>query len=132
MHRYPVLILETHLDTYGHVNNATYLQIYEEARWDLISSKGYGLKKIHDSKIGPIVLEVNLKFLKEIQLRETITVVSEMLSYTGKISQMKQQMLREDGTVLSEAIFTIALFDLKARKLILPTPEWKHAIGLES
>lgn len=33
--------------------------------------------------------------------------------------------------IASEAIFTFGLFDLKARKMISPTPEWKSAIGLE-
>ena len=31
---YPLLIKETYLDTFGHVNNATYLTLFEEARWD--------------------------------------------------------------------------------------------------
>ena len=32
MHTYKLRIIETHLDMFGHVNNATYLQIFEEAR----------------------------------------------------------------------------------------------------
>ena len=38
---YPLTIKEFHLDTFGHVNNATYLQIYEEARWEFINQNGY-------------------------------------------------------------------------------------------
>lgn len=33
IHEYPVVIREHHLDTFGHVNNAAYLDILEEARW---------------------------------------------------------------------------------------------------
>jgi acyl-CoA thioester hydrolase len=39
-------------------------------------------------------------------------------------------MLRGDE-VCCTAEFTIGFFDLKARKLILPTPEWLKAIGME-
>jgi acyl-CoA thioester hydrolase len=128
---YPVTIREHHVDSYGHVNNATYLELYEEARWELITPRGYGFADIHRLKQGPVILEVNIKFLKEIRLRENITITTEMMDYTGKIAHMLQKMVKADGTVASEAVFTFGLFDMKERKLVLPTPEWKKAIGME-
>ncbi len=128
---YKLLIRETHIDSYGHVNNATYLSLYEEARWEAITPRSFGFNDIHRLQQGPVILEVNIKFLKEIKLRENITIVSSIMDYEGKIGHMKQQMIKDDGTVASEAIFTFGLFDLKARKMILPTPEWKKACGLE-
>ncbi|WP_413560088.1 acyl-CoA thioesterase [Bdellovibrio sp. HCB209] len=128
---YKLLIRESHIDSYGHVNNATYLSLYEEARWEAITPRGFGFHDVHRLQQGPVILEVNIKFMKEIKLRETITITSSIADYEGKIGHMKQQMIKEDGTVASEAIFTFGLFDLKARKMILPTPEWKKACGLE-
>lgn len=127
--KYKVLIRESHLDTYGHVNNARYLDMYEEARWQLVTDRGYGFKKVHDSGQGPVILEVNLKFMKELRLREEITITTELVDYPGKIGRLKQQMIKPDGTVASEAIFVFGLFDLKARKMIEPTAEWKIAVG---
>lgn len=126
---YKVKIREHHLDTYGHVNNANYLALYEEARWDLITDRGYGFKRVHETGLGPIILDVNLRFLKELKLREEITITLEVLSYEGKIFKMKQQMLKENSELASDAIFTAAFFDLKNRKLIPPNPEWLEAIG---
>ena len=37
---YEMLIKEKHLDTFGHVNNATYFELLEEARWDFITNNG--------------------------------------------------------------------------------------------
>jgi len=128
---YKLLIRESYLDTYGHVNNATYLALYEEARWEVVTSRGYGFQKVHDSGQGPVILEVNLKFLKELRLREEITITTEVLDYQGKVGRLKQQMIKADGTVASEAIFVFGLFDLKARKMIEPTPEWKIALGMD-
>lgn len=128
---YQVLIREAHLDTFGHVNNAVYLTLYEEARWDLITNRGFGLKEVQQRKQGPIILDVNLKFMKELKLREKITITTEMVDYQGKIGHLKQQMIKENGEVASEAIFTFGFFDLAARKLISPTPEWNFAIGIE-
>ena len=128
-YRYSVLVREAHLDTFGHVNNATYLALFEEARWQLVTERGYGLEQVRLHKKGPVILEVNLKFISELHLREQIQITVEPLSYTKKIAQMKQKMLKADGTVAAEALFTFGFFDLVTRKLILPTQEWMHAIG---
>ncbi|MBY0452111.1 MAG: acyl-CoA thioesterase [Bdellovibrionaceae bacterium] len=129
-YQYELVIKEHHLDSYGHVNNATYLALYEEARWELITQRGYTYQHVHKTGLGPVILEVNLKFQKELTLRETIKISFEMVSYEGKIFKLKQQMIKPDGSVASEAIFTGGFFDLKARKLILPNDEWKKAVGL--
>lgn len=129
--QYTLIIKEQHVDSYGHVNNATYLTLYEEARWESITPRGYGFNEIHQKQQGPVILEVNVKFIKEIRLRESITITTKLLKYEGKVGQMVQQMIKEDGTVASEAVLTFGLFDMKARKLILPTPEWKKALAME-
>jgi YbgC/YbaW family acyl-CoA thioester hydrolase len=126
---YEVLIRESHLDTYGHVNNAVYLTLFEEARWEIITQRGYGFKKVHETKQGPIVLEIHMKFLKELTLREKIKITLEAVSYNGKISQFRQTMVKSDGSTACELLCTAGFFDLKARKLILPTQEWLDAIG---
>lgn len=128
---YEVLILESHLDTFGHVNNAAYLALFEEARWDFITNNGYGLRKVQELQQGPIVLELGMKFKKEITLRERIKITFEMLDYKGKIGHFRQEMIKEDGTTATELGLTFGLFDLKTRRLIAPSPEWKKAIGLE-
>ncbi|PIS11131.1 MAG: acyl-CoA thioesterase [Bdellovibrio sp. CG10_big_fil_rev_8_21_14_0_10_47_8] len=129
IHKFPVLIRETHLDTFGHVNNATYLTLYEEARWELITGNGYGMKTINELKQGPVILEVNLKYMKELRLRENIVITTELVGYKGRIGTLKQQMHRADGSIASEALFTFGLFDTAQRKLIEPTAAWLKAIG---
>ncbi|PJD91463.1 MAG: thioesterase [Legionella sp.] len=126
---YRVLITESHLDTFGHVNNAIYLKLFEEARWDLLTNNHYGLERIQSSQMGPTVLEITLKFMKELRLREAIVIESQIRSYEGKIAILSQKMLR-DGELCCDAEFVMGFFDMKARKLILPTPEWLTAIGL--
>lgn len=126
---HPYIILERHLDTFGHVNNATYLQILEEARWEFITARGFGMKKIKDTGLGPTILECNIKFMKELRLRQNIVIETQTQSYDRKIGVLKQVMRNEAGEVCAEAIFTIGLFDTKERKLVLPTPEWLYAVG---
>ncbi|MFZ4403844.1 MAG: acyl-CoA thioesterase [Pseudobdellovibrionaceae bacterium] len=125
---YSFLVLETHLDFLGHVNNATYLQLFEEARWAWITEKGFGYDKIIQTQLSPVILEVNLKFLSEVRLREKATIESSLLEYTNKVGKLKQSMKKADGTVACEAVLTFGLFSLETRKLVLPTPEWMAAL----
>lgn len=128
---YPLMIKETYLDTFGHVNNATYLTLLEEARWDLITKNSYGLKQIQETGLGPTILEIKLIFLKELRLREKIIIESKMISYERKIGRLSQKMIR-DGEVCCDAEFVIGLFNLTERKLVLPTAEWLYAVGVQN
>jgi acyl-CoA thioester hydrolase len=130
VHEYSLVIREQHLDTFGHVNNARYLEILEEARWDLVTRNGYGLDEVMRRRIGPTILEINMKFQRELRNRQRITIRSWTESYVGKIGRFVQQIIDDEGNLCCETLFTIGLFDLKARKLIVPTPEWTKAIGL--
>lgn len=127
---YKMEVLERHLDTFGHVNNAVYLEIFEEARWDLITRNGYGLKTVQRERKGPVILEVNLKFKAELHLRSKIKILTQVIAYEKKISHLKQWIEDDKGQICAEADFKFGFFDLEARKLILPTPEWLKGIGL--
>jgi thioesterase III len=130
VHRYELTIHEGHLDTFGHVNNATYLQLFEEARWQLITANGYGLDEIKRRQAGPTILEINLRFAREVRNRERVTIKSWTESYTGKVHKFQQQLLNERQEVCCDAAFVIGLFDLQARRLVPPTPEWLRGVGL--
>jgi acyl-CoA thioester hydrolase len=126
--RFQLIVRESHLDTFGHVNNATYLQMFEDARWELITRNGYDLNYVKKVQKGPVILEVNLKYLREIQLREKITITVRLVEYSKKIGILEQKLINEKGEVACEAKFTFGLFDMVSRKLISPTPEWRAAI----
>lgn len=130
VYSYRLLILETYLDMLGHVNHATYLTLLEEARWDLLTKNGHGLKKIMETGFAPTILEVNIRYLKEIRLREEIIIETQLISFSGKIGRLNQRMLRgEDICCVAE--FTFGLFDLGKRKLIDPSEEWRRALGID-
>jgi len=126
-----IVIREEHLDTFGHVNNARYLEIFEQARWDLITDNGFGLDYVKASGTGPVILEITLRFLREVKNRQRMTIRSFMDSYEGKIGRMTQLLIDEAGEICCEGKFVVAQWDTKARKIIAPTAEWRRAVGLE-
>ena len=131
VHEKIVVISEAHLDSFGHVNNARYLELLEQARWDLITERGFGIDVIRSTRTGPTILEINIRFMRELSARETIVIRTEMLSYERRSGKLRQQMVKADGNIACEAVFTIGLFDVERRRLIEPTPAWRHAVGLD-
>jgi thioesterase III len=119
------------LDIYGHVNNAAYMVLFEEARWEWITLNGFGVQRVQETQYGPVLLEATVRFKREIKLREKIRITTLLKEQKGLISYVYQEMIKEDGQLGADGTFVIGLFDLKTRKLMKPTPEWKKAIRLE-
>ena len=127
--KYQLIIKEHHLDTFAHVNNATYLQLLEEARWEFLTNRGFSLKTIQELGVGPIILECHIQFLKELCLRQLIVIESQVLSYEKKVGVLRQDILDDHGVMCCQAKLTFGLFDMTTRKLALPTTQWLDAIG---
>ena len=129
---YPTMILEKHLDSYGHVNNAVYLEIYEEARWDFITRNGWGLDRVHRDRLGPVILDIALSFKKELRNREKIIITSTFKEMRNPLVMvLEQQILNEAGRPASTMILQMGLMDLSKRRLIRPPLDWMRAIGAE-
>src|SRR5262245_4986964 len=131
IHEKPIAISEAHLDSFGHLNHARYFELFEQARWDIISERGFGIETINRMKTGPVILEVNVRFMRELAPREAVIIRSELISYERKVGKFRQQIVKADGGVACVAVFSFGLFDLESRKLVEPSPEWAHAVGLD-
>ena len=130
IHTYAYLIKETCLDSFGHVNNSAYLSLLEEARWDLVTNNGYGLDVIKQTGLGPTILSITLNFSKELHARDEVMIETQLISYTRKIGKISQKIMR-NGELCCDAMFVIGLFDMKERRLVLPTEAWLRAVGIE-
>jgi YbgC/YbaW family acyl-CoA thioester hydrolase len=129
---YEVMIKEFHLDSFGHVNNAVYVQLYEEARWDFITKNGFGLDMIQRDQVGPVILDLQVKFKKEIKNREMIKIQSQTRGIiSSKMMVLEQKMINSAGRIASDAVFTVGFFDMKTRKLIDASPDWLRAVGVK-
>jgi acyl-CoA thioester hydrolase len=132
VHEYQLTIIEVHLDTFGHINNATYLQLFEEARWALITERGCGLEHIRNGRLGPVILEANVKFRREVHNREQVVIRTDLVDYDGKIGHLRQRLYRrgEPEELACEALFTIAVWDIDARKIVAPDARWSYAFRI--
>lgn len=127
---FPFTVSGVDLDVFGHVNNAIYLEYFEKARWDFIEKGGYGLDLIQKEKKGPVILELNLKFKKEIINRDKIMILSKYKEMKNSLVMvLYQEMRKDDGSLAASLELSVGLMDLVLRKLIKPTNHWFEAIG---
>lgn len=127
---YPIVISGSDLDVFGHVNNAVYLEYFEKARWDFIEKGGYGLELIQKMQKGPVILEMNLRFKKELRNRDSIVILSKYKEMKNSLVMILYQEMRKDNGDLAASLeLSVGLMDLVKRKLIKPTCEWFEAIG---
>ena len=114
----PVTVRGYELDTQGHLNQAVYLQYSEHARWEILRAAGVPQEKLIADGVGPVVLEVNIKYLRELRGGDQVDVTCEFEWGGGKTFRLRQQIVKADGTVAAEIAAVGGILDLTARRLV--------------
>ena len=109
------------LDTQGHLNQAVYLQYGEHARWEYLRAAGISQDRLIASGVGPVALEVTLKYLRELRGGDEVDVSCEFRWGQGKTFQVEQDYTRPDGIQVATLTGVAGLLDLSARRLV-PNP----------
>ncbi|MET7368109.1 acyl-CoA thioesterase [Streptomyces sp. NPDC005566] len=106
------------LDTQGHLNQAVYLQYAEHARWELLRAAGLPQERLLADGIGPVQLEVTVKYLRELRGGDRVRVSCEFVYGAGKTFEIVQQIVKEDGTPAADIRAVGGILDLAARRLV--------------
>ena len=61
------------LDSYGHVNNAVYLQYFEQARWEFMKDQGL-LEKINGLEFFLVVVDTHIRYMRESNLFDELVI----------------------------------------------------------
>lgn len=123
------LVTRDYLDDYGHVNNARYLNLFEMARWKVLEKNGMDRNMVRKTRKGPVILEVTVRFSREIGEGEEITIETTSRRKDNRIFYFDQVMKNKTGDLCSKATFTAALFDMDSRKMIRADEQWLKAFG---
>lgn len=104
-----------HADFYGHVNNAKYLEFFEEDRWAQLESK-IDLKKWAAQGIIFLVVNINVNYRLAVPVGETLLVTTDV-EKIGKRSVVLQQkiLLKESRKVAADALVTFVISDKSGR-----------------
>jgi acyl-CoA thioester hydrolase len=109
------------LDTWGHLNQAVYLQYGEHCRWELFRAAGISTEALLRNRVGPVVLETTIRYRSELRGGDEVDVTCAFEWGEGKTFQVRQEVRRVDGTLSAEITAVAGLLDLDKRKLV-PAP----------
>jgi acyl-CoA thioester hydrolase len=119
------------LDTQGHLNWAEYLHYAEHARWQCLAAAGITQDKLIASGFGPVVLDVSVKFRRELRGGDDVDVTCAFVFDGGKTFGGVQEFRRADGRLAASLTSTTGLLDLRERRLIDDPGEHLRALATD-
>ncbi len=107
------------LDSFGHVNHATYISYLEHARWKMLAEVSIGLKEFQEWKRFPVIAEVNAKYRKPTFLGESLEVRTEVVE-SGRVSFTLEQRIFRAAELVFEGRVKVVLVDETGRPAAMP------------
>ena len=100
-----------HADFYGHVNNARYLEFFEEDRWALLESK-IDLRKWAAEGLVFLVVNINVNYRNAVSVGETLVVTTNLEEIGNKSVVLKQEIyFKGTGKLAADALITFVIGD---------------------
>ncbi|WP_218121710.1 acyl-CoA thioesterase [Desulforhopalus singaporensis] len=104
-----------HADFYGHVNNARYLEFFEEARWTGLESK-VDLIAWSKKGLGFLVVNININYRKAVPVGETLLISTELVEVGNRSAVLRQEaVFKESRKVAADCLVTFVIIDKTGR-----------------
>ncbi|QDQ26322.1 acyl-CoA thioesterase [Chitinimonas arctica] len=100
-----------HLDLYGHVNNARYLEFLEEARWGFTEEYG-SLAYFSEAGLAFVIVNINIDYRRPAMMGEHLSIATAMSKIGSRSAVIHQVVyLKGTDTKVAEADVTFVIFD---------------------
>ncbi len=115
-----------HIDRYGHVNNARYLEFFEQARWQFIEE--YLNPAIPEKKNWQFtVIEINIKYKKPLFFNSDIVIETKIEEIKYVKTLMSQKIyLKENKELATIGKVSFVIVDTVSGKPIRITDDLKR------
>ena len=111
-----------HVDVYGHVNNARYLELIEEARWVMVE-KYIDLDDWKEKGWSFLIVNINIRYTRPAFLGETIEIRSGITRLEKKMGVINQKIfLKGTDTIIADADVTFVVADSSGRATRIEGP----------
>jgi acyl-CoA thioester hydrolase len=109
-------------DSYGHVNNAVYLQYLEYARWHYLKDIGFDYERARKAGYGTYVARIEIDYKRPALTDDVLTIASTPVK-KGAVSGTIHQVITRGEETIAEAKVTWAFVDSSGRPVRIP-PEF--------
>ena len=118
-----------HLDLYGHVNNARYLEFLEEARWGFIE-QARGLEWWHDQGLGFVVASITINYRRPAGLGTDLEIRSRVQRLGGRSAVIHQDVIdTATEAAVADADVTFVVVSLETGRPVALDGEIRRALG---
>lgn len=115
------------LDAQGHLTGAAYLQYANHALWECVRAAGVDIDALLGSRIGPVNLETNIRFLRELRGGDEVDVSCRLVFTGGKTYRVRHEFRTPRGELAAEVNAVFGLLDLTQRRLVPdPGSRWRR------
>ena len=115
IHKTPLEVRGYELDSYGHVNNAVYLNYFEHGRWDLFKKLNLN-EIIHASNRFIVVTDIHVRYMREAKLYDELEVQTRM-KREGLYLIFKQRLFnKQSGMAIARGEIKTIFLDNSTRK----------------
>jgi len=110
-------------DSYGHVNNANYLNYLEFARYEYLKDIGFDYVKAVDNGYGVFIARIEIDYKKPATTDDVLTIKTRPVK-KGSVSGVMAQTISRGGDIIIEAKVTWAFVNTKSGMPVKIPPEW--------
>jgi len=107
------------LDSYGHVNNAVYLNYTEQARWELFRELGL-LDEIIASGKKIVIVENTIKYIRQVRIFDEIKVESQMEKSAHFLLFRQNMTNKKTGKTVAKAVAKTLFLDENNKPCDIP------------
>jgi len=108
-----------HADFYGHVNNARYLEFFEEDRWARLESR-IDLRKWAARGLGFLVVNINVNYRKALVVGEVVVLTTRLEQVGSKSAVLKQEILfKQSREIAADALVTFVVIDKSGKAVAM-------------
>ncbi|MDR5865996.1 acyl-CoA thioesterase [Halomonas koreensis] len=119
-----------HLDGYGHVNNARYLEFLEEGRWAYFDERPALAEVIQRGEVAFVAVNLNIDYRRAAVAGDDLEVVTGLAELGSRSARMHQEIRRaRDGKSVASADLTFVLLDVAANKAVSIDGELREALA---
>jgi thioesterase-3 len=115
-HTIDIKIRGYHLDLFGHVNNARYLEFLEEARWAAFE-KSVDLEALARKGFAFTVVNININYRRPALMNDLLIVETSMAEWRRRSAVVRQEVKNKDSEELvADAAVTFVILDTQKQR----------------
>lgn len=116
IHSIEIKIRGYHLDLFGHVNNARYLEFLEEARWAAFE-KTVDLEALARQGHAFTVVNININYRRPALMNDLLVVETRVAKWGRRSAVIRQEVKNKaTGEMVVDADVTFVIFDTRKNR----------------